>query len=135
MNHQKISRDLHELSEHYVARSAAPNDGLIVEGFGLPNGFNRAMTKFLITIPADYPDVAPGVASAIYVERGLLFHGRQLADVHEHINPGWGAWAWVCFQAIAWSEHDSLLSLMELLRVSLTNPRVKKGFFEWLFNQ
>lgn len=135
MNIQKISQELHELSNEYAFRSAEPYDGLIVEGFRLPSGFNRAHTRVLIIIPPEYPDVVPGVASPIYVEKGLRFRGQSLADVHEYITPGWGSWAWMCFQSIDWSARDSLKTLMEVIRANVTNPPTKKGLFEWFFNQ
>ena len=74
-------------------------------------------------MPRDYPLCPPGIGTHTYVSPDLQFNGRQLRDVHAGVTPGWGRWAWLCYQSIHWDPHrDDLVTFMEMVRADLTNP-------------
>jgi hypothetical protein len=128
-----MSRSLITLRRHLQALSVAfrlsvANDYsyVVVHGVRLPPGFDRSEIDLLIEIPDDYPSSPPGVGKRIYVPKNLRFQGRQLEDVHEYSDPGWGSWAWFCFQYIDWDpQTDSLITLVELIRADLTDPKTR----------
>jgi len=101
---------------------------VVVEQVKLPAGYNARVTQLLIQLPPDYPVSPPGVGdSRVYVVSHLRFHGRRLQDVHDSMppsfeTPGFGPWAWFCFEWIRWDPHrDNLIRFVEMIKANLTN--------------
>jgi len=115
---------LDRLTLGYSLTVSLNDDWLIVHDFKLPPGYNARTTDILVCIPSDYPVSPPGIAARVYVSPRLRFHGRKLDDVHEDVTPGWGDWAWFCFEHINWDMHrDDLVTFLEIIRLHLTNPQ------------
>jgi hypothetical protein len=103
---------------------------VIIHDFNLPPGFNWRTTNVLVELPLDYPQTPPGVGdSRVFVRTGLRFYGHMLADYYEsrvrptYATPGFGPWAWVCYQHVRWNPlRDNLIRFLEMLRADLTNP-------------
>ena len=127
MNLGILRRQVKALSAAYPLRVRNDYGCIVVREFRLPPGFNRPRTEVLMGIPSDYPCSPPGIGKhRIYVPRDLRYRGRRLADLHSETTPGWGSWAWLCYQWIKWNPHrDNLLSLMEMVRADLTNPSTR----------
>ncbi|MBN2212277.1 MAG: hypothetical protein JW709_12840 [Sedimentisphaerales bacterium] len=97
---------------------------VIVHGFVLPPNFNITLTDVLLRIPSDYPLSPPGIGSArCYLPKHLRFNGRKMRDLHETSGPGWGDWAWFCYEYVNWNPHrDDLIKTLEMIRADLTKP-------------
>ena len=100
---------------------------VIVRSFKLPPGFNRYSTEVLVKIPSDYPLSPPGIGSArVYLPKTLRFNGREMYDLHPNTGPGWGDWAWFCYEHIRWDPNrDNLVKTLEMIRADLTSPKTK----------
>ena len=132
-----LDRQLRELSRVCTLSIDDRLRYLTVHDVSLPPGFDQPVTPVLITIPTDYPLVPPGIGDApVYVPPGLRFGGRPLRDVHPHRTPGFGDWAWFCYQRIDWSpQRDDLASFLEIVRTHLTDPPVRgRSFLESLLS-
>lgn len=126
-----MARYLSKLQDHLSAAAigyelAVSDDYQLLEiqDLMLPPGFNWGHTEVLIELPDDYPLSPPGIGkSHVYLLSGLRYRGRKLRDLHEHVTPGWGDWAWFCYQSIEWDPHrDDLVTFLEVVRADLTNP-------------
>ena len=124
------------LEQHVAALSQAVPIALdqafrfaIIQRVLLPPKYNRKSTDLLIEIPRDYPLSPPGVGEyRVFVAPNLMFQGRRLRDLHPNTTPrfqtpGYGPWAWLCYEHITWEPHrDDLIHLLEMIRADLTNP-------------
>jgi hypothetical protein len=86
----------------------------------------------LIELPHDYPLSPPGLGDyRVFASPYLLFWSRMLQDLHPettpcYATPGFGPWAWWCYQYIRWSpRRDDLVRFVEMVRADLTNPPTK----------
>ena len=125
----RLQRDLARLSEHFDLWIDDDYRFVIVRGVRLPPGYNYDETDLLLEIPADYPITPPGIGEdRVYVSPDLRCFGRTLTDLHpwqtpKYQVPGFGPWAWLCYQAIGWSFlTDDLVKFVEMVRADLTSP-------------
>lgn len=127
MPSQRFFNDLNLIAEAYYVNTSDDWRYVQVEGFLLPPGYNYQYTEVLITVPRDYPLSPPGVGnSPVYLRPDLRFQGRVLKDLHAGRTPGWGPWAWCCYEHISWNaSHDDLVTFLEMLRANLTNPNTR----------
>jgi len=125
----RLHQDLERLS--YLFPLCIDDDYrfVIVRAVRLPPGYNCNETSLLIELPPDYPCSPPGIAGyRVFASPNLRFRGRPLADLHPHnypgyATPGFGPWAWLCYQAIAWDLFtDNLVKFVEMVRADLTDP-------------
>ena len=123
---------LARLSQHFRLALDDWYRFVIVQSVKLPPGFNRNTTDALIELEFDYPQTPPGMGnSRVFVDAGLRFRGWMLAEYREHFQPtyrtpGFGPWAWICYQRIHWNPlRDDLVTFVEMLRADLTNPPTK----------
>lgn len=137
MINKRLLKDIKKLSFGYTIEPT--KNYFMVREFLLPPGYNREEISILVLPPEDYPISPPGVGSSFaYIPKALLFHGYELQDLHPDMNyPGFGDWAWLCFQEIKWNPNkDNLITFFEIVRTTLTNPEIirpivsPKGFFE-----
>lgn len=105
---------------------------VIVEGVALPPGYNYDAIPVLIELPPRYPMTPPGLgAHRVYVPKSLRYRHHKLEDVHpwqtpDKATPGWGPWAWWCYQQIRWNPcRDNFITFIEMLRANLTDPELK----------
>lgn len=131
-----LGRHLLELSGAFTLWIEEEDEFLVVDGMKLPPGYNQSETQLLIEIPDDYPLSPPGVgANQVYLSPGLRFNRRRLKDLHTSTmpsfsTPGFGPWAWFCYEHIAWDpSRDDLIRFVEMVRADLTNPLTKGRFF------
>lgn len=119
-----LINDLLMLKVGYVVIVHENYKWFIAKDFKLPPGYNYRLTDILVEIPEDYPCSPPGVGiSHVYLNPKLRFRGRKLSDLHEYTTPGWGEWAWYCFQSIQWDMiRDDLVNFMDIIRTELSNP-------------
>jgi hypothetical protein len=119
-----LHQHLRDLSLAYPLSIADDYCYVIVSHFLLPPGFNCRRTEVLIELPDGYPISPPGVGdSHVYMRPHLRYHNRLLDDLHTSITPGWGDWAWLCYQWISWDAHnDNLITFLEMVRADLTDP-------------
>ena len=118
-----LEEHLRVLSIGYPLSISDDGEWVIVHGFKLPPGYDRASTNVLVQIPADYPMVPPGVDSGVYIPLDVRFGGRKLRSVYKRSAGGWGEWGWLCYKWIRWDPcSDNLVTLMEMIRAHLTNP-------------
>ena len=54
---------------------------VLVEQFDLPNTFNRSVSKLVITLPYDYPEMPP---EALYIEKRLKKNGKEPEHYYEN---------------------------------------------------
>ncbi|MCK4873275.1 MAG: hypothetical protein KAS72_11160 [Phycisphaerales bacterium] len=121
-----LLHDLEALSLGYRLSVARDYRSVIAHGFKLPPGYGRSTVDVLFEVPRRYPRRPPGVASRVYLPPDLRFHGRTLKDVHPGVTPGWGNWAWLCYEWIRWDPRtDDLIKFLEMVRADLTNPSTK----------
>jgi hypothetical protein len=122
-----LRRDLNMLCLGYSASVSADGKWVHLDDVLLPSGYNVPTTPFLLKVPGDYPVSPPGVGdSHTFVRPDLRFYGRELRDVHPDFDPGWGWWAWLCFELIVWDpRRDNLVTFMETVRAHLANPNLK----------
>ncbi len=104
---------------------------VIVDDVLLPRGYNHRTIPVLIELPERYPMTPPGVgADRVYVPKKLRYRHSKIEDVHRHVGstystPGWGPWAWLCYERIEWNPwRDNLITFIEMLRANLTNPKL-----------
>ena len=122
----RLDNDLNMLSLGYSLSISDDLEWVTVHDFKLPPSYNYSYTDILIELPADYPLSPPGVGSHIYTDPDLRFRGRKLEDLHENVNPGWGNWAWLCYEWINWDPNtDDLVKFMEMVRSDLTKLKTK----------
>lgn len=122
-NSAVLDEHLRYLSVAYAVSVTERDEWIQVNNFRLPPGYNAFTTEILVEVPVDYPLSPPGVGARVYVRPNLRFRGRKLRDVHPGTTPGWGDWAWLCYQWIRWDPHvDDLVSFMEMVRTDLTDP-------------
>ena len=121
----RLLNDLLLLAVGYVVIVSEDYRWFITKDFKLPPGYDYSSTDVLVEAPEDYPCSPPGVGgSHVYLPLKLRFKGRKLPYLHEYVTPGWGEWAWYCFQSIQWDPiRDDLVNFMEIIRTELTNPR------------
>lgn len=119
-----LTQHLQTLAVAYGLSTSEDYRYVWLSGFRLPPGFNYRATDVLLTLPGDYPLSPPGIGdSRVYVSPHLRFAGRRLQDLHENVTPGWGDWAWLCYQRIDWHPwQDDLAKFLEMVRADLTNP-------------
>jgi hypothetical protein len=118
-----LAAHLRGLSLGYALDVSEDYQWVLVRGFRLPPGFNAYDAEVLLEMPHDYPSTPPGVSSRVYLPQSLRFHGRPLQNLNPGTTPGWGTWAWFCYQWIAWNPHrDDLAKFVEMIRADLTNP-------------
>ena len=124
-----VYQSLDELSHFFPLWVDDAYRFVIVQKVKLPTGYNQQKTSILVELPADYPSSPPGIGKyRIYVSPTLRFYGRRLKDVHEgttpiYLTPGFGPWAWFCYQTINWDPlEDDLIVLLEMIRADLTDP-------------
>ena len=121
-----LRKHLRELSRAYTLAVADDYEWMVVQGFRLPPGFNYSFTDILVELPWGYPSSPPGVDSHVYVRPDIRFWGAHLRDVHDGVDPGWGDWAWLCYEYIKWDPcRDDLIKFMEMIRADLTCPKTK----------
>jgi hypothetical protein len=126
LNNYVLEEHLRGLSVAYSVSVSDDNRWIIVRNFKTPPGFNQYYIDILIRVPKDYPVSPPGTGSRVYIPSGLRFKGKKLADVYPDVNPGWGSWAWFCYQNIKWDPtRDDLVKFMEMVRLDLTNSKTK----------
>lgn len=127
MNRSVLGDHLKLLSLAYPLSISEDQRYLIVHNFKLPPGYERHYMDILLEIPEDYPLSPPGLGSSrIYVPSPLRYDGRPLSDVYEGVAPGWGDWAWFCYQWIQWDPNqDDLVNLLEMVRADLSQPTTK----------
>ena len=122
-----LDQQLRELSLGYPLSISDDYDWIIASRFRLPPGFNLQHTTVLLEIPSDYPLSPPGIGSRVYLPPSLRFGDKKLKDLHEGTTPGWGSWAWFCYEWIRWDPHrDDLVKFLEMIRADLTNPPTRK---------
>lgn len=122
----RLTNDLKLLSVGYPLSVSGDDKWLIVHDFKLPPGFNYSSMDILVEVPRDYPCTPPGVATHVYLLEKLRFKGKKLRHLHEGVTPGWGDWAWFCYQRIDWDPNrDDLVNFMEMMRTDLTNPETR----------
>jgi len=120
----RLANDITVLSQVYPLSYSDDFKWLTVRDFRLPPGFNYITTEILMEIPRDYPRTPIGVSNYVYLRPDLRFYGRRLKDLHDSVTPGWGYWAWFCYQWIKWDPiRDDLVTLLEMIRTDLTNPK------------
>ena len=77
---------------------------VLVERFNLPRGFNRQISKLLITLPYDYPEMPP---EAMYIERKLKKNGDEPGHYYEDSlgdeRIRRAGYAWYSIHFTAWS--------------------------------
>ena len=121
-----LSRQLRALALGYRLEITPDLQWLLVRDVRLPPGYDRSTTEVLVQLPPDYPASPPGLNGGVFVRPDLRFRGRLLDSVHQTVTPGWGAWAWFCYQQIRWNPHrDNLISFMEMVRADLTDPPIQ----------
>jgi hypothetical protein len=125
----RLEQDLERLSEHFPLWIDDHYRFVVIRGVRLPPGYNKDETDLFLEIPADYPFSSPGLGdSRVYVSPHLRFRGETLVDLHpsstpKYEVPGFGPWAWLCYQAIGWSLFtDDLVKFVEMVRADLTSP-------------
>jgi len=125
----KLYRQLRELSHGFPIWIGDDGDFVVVGRVRLPAGYNRAETELLIDIPYDYPLTPPGVGHhRVYVPPCLRYGGRELKDIHEATTPsfetpGFGPWAWWCYEDIRWDPlRDTLITFVEMIRADMAHP-------------
>jgi len=120
----RLKNDLLMLTVGYTIAIHEDYKWFIAKEFKLPPGYNYCLTDVLIEIPDGYPCSPPGVgASHIYLSPKLRFKGQKLPYLHEYTTPGWGEWAWYCFESIQWDPvRDDLVNFLEIIRTELSNP-------------
>jgi len=128
-NTGRLMEALQRLSFHFPLCVNDDHKFVVVGGVRLPPGYNRDHTPLLIELPADFPCSPPGIAGRrVFVPPDLRFRGRRLADIHpgttpRFSTPGFGPWAWLCYEAINWNPlKDNLITFIEMVRADLTNP-------------
>ncbi len=122
-----LVRHLEVLSIAHPLSISDDYEWLIVRDFLLPPEFNQYSTDVLVEIPDGYPCSPPGVGNShVYLPPDLRYQGRRLVDLHGEITPGWGNWAWFCYEWIRWDPHsDDLVKFMEMIRADLSKPKTK----------
>ncbi len=122
----RLLDDLEVLSIAYPLTLSEDFQWLIVHNFKLPPDYNYQSIDVLVELPKDYPCTPPGVATRIYLSKKLRFKNRMPKHLHEGTNPGWGDWAWFCYEKIDWNPvRDDLIKLMEMIRADLTDTEKK----------
>lgn len=126
----RLERHLKLLSKQYPLWIDDDYRFVIVGRVRLPPGYNCREASLLIELPLDYPVTPPGVGGhRVYVYPQLRFRGRALHDLHPertpgYLTPGFGPWAWWCYQRITWiPSRDDLIRLVEMIRADMFNPR------------
>ena len=126
---RKLQQDLQDLSQYYDLWIDDWYRFVIIRGMNLPPGYNYATTDVLLELPSDYPVSPPGQGKySVMINVNLRFRGRLPAEYREHRTPefptpGFGPWAWICYQQINWDPfYDNLIGFVEMLRADLTNP-------------
>jgi hypothetical protein len=123
-NHAVLERHLQVLQVGYPPSIANDLSSVIVHDFVLPPGFNRQTMDVLIELPRDYPLTPPGLAKRVYLPNDLRYRGRKLVDLHLWTTPGWGNWAYFCYNRINWDpQRDDLVRFLEMIRADLTDPK------------
>jgi hypothetical protein len=121
-----LHQHLRELAHAYDISIGEDEESFLINGFRLPEGYNGRSCDLLLIIPQDYdyPASPPGIGdSKLYLPSLIRYRGHMLDEFRPQINPGWGNWAWCCFQRIDWDPHrDNLITFFELVRAHLTNP-------------
>jgi hypothetical protein len=124
-----IQADIDLLSHFYPLWADKWYRFVIVDGIKLPRGYNRKRTQVLITIPNDYPMTPPGITPhLVYVPSDLRFHCFKPKDMHlrrtpQYETPGFGPWAWWCYESITWQPlHDTLLTFVAMVRSDFAKP-------------
>lgn len=120
-----VQEHLCGLSHVFVLDVARDYSRFVARGFKNPPGYNFPVIDVLVHLPPRYPVQPPGVPpSTVYLPEGLRYRGRTPADYHT-----WGSprgWAWWCFRRIDWDPcQDNLITFMELLRATMTDPCTK----------
>jgi hypothetical protein len=129
-NRLQKERDLRDLSRAFTLWVDEDYAFVIVGDLKLPPGYNDSTTNVLVELPGDYPLSPPGVGDhGVFLSPHLRFGGRKLKDLHtyrtpEVRTPGFGPWAWFCYQYVRWSpQRDDLIKFIEMVRADLTDPR------------
>jgi hypothetical protein len=127
----RLEQHLKVLSTHYPLWIDDDYRFVIVGRVRLPRGYDYREASLLIVLPQDYPVTPPGVGDhKVYVWPPLRFRGRPLKDLHPEttpgfLTPGFGPWAWWCYQRIRWlPNRDDLVRLVEMIRADFINPRI-----------
>ncbi|HUX00694.1 MAG: E2/UBC family protein [Phycisphaerae bacterium] len=122
-----LLRHLQILSVAYSLTISDDYRWVIVHDFLVPPGYNWSYIDVLVEIPWDYPCSPLGVGgSHVFVPPDLRYRGRTLRDLHPEITPGWGRWAWFCYERVAWDPYrDNLVTFLETVRADLTYPPTK----------
>ncbi len=125
----RLESHLKLLSKHYPLWIDDDYRFVIVGRIRLPRGYDCREANLLIELPSDYPVTPPGVGDhRVYVWPQLQFHGRALRDQHPETTPGFhtpgfGPWAWWCYQTIRWiPSRDDLVRFVEMVRADMINP-------------
>lgn len=124
-----LRKHLERLALGYRIGIGRDNASILLQDFLLPRGYNAHQCSVLLVIPPtyNYPVNPPGVtASRLYLPPSIRYQGRILADFHFDKNPGWGDWAWFCFERIDWnaSDGDDLVVFFDAVRMCLSDPQV-----------
>jgi hypothetical protein len=134
-NTARLEQDLRDLSRALPLLIADDYAYVIACGLKLPPGYNTRCTDMLFELPSDYPLSPLGVGdSHVYLPPALRLHGRRLEDLHEwrrpeFETPGFGKWAWFCYEYIDWSPtRDNLIKFVEMVRADLTRAKTR-GLF------
>jgi hypothetical protein len=124
-----LYRHLRDLSLACRVWLAGDQKYVILGGVNLPPGYNRSQIDILVEIPRDYPLSPPGVGEHnVFVPPSIRFQGRTPKYLHEgthpsYSTPGFGPWAWWCYQRIDWDPlRDNLIKFLEMVRADLTDP-------------
>ena len=131
-NMTRLEQDLRSLSRAFRLWIDDDYSFVVAGGVKLPPGYNMSYTNLLLELPADYPVSPPGVGdSAVYLPPTLRLHGRRLKDLHEFRSPefdtpGFGEWAWWCYEYVDWSPvRDNLIKFVEMVRADLTHAKTQ----------
>jgi hypothetical protein len=125
----RIEWDLMQLSMACPLSIYDAQNVVIVKGLKLPAGYNASTTNLFLNVPPDYPLSPPGIDPyPVFLPAGLKYHSRTPNDYHENRQPnftppGWGSWAWFCFQDITWDpRRDNFIRFIEMVRADLSSP-------------
>jgi len=132
MNRRILMQHLRALSYRYPVEGPRDWSYIQVRRFRTPPGYSPSTIQIRLRLPEDYPASPPGVSpSRVYVPANLKYQGQTPEDFHPDIGPA--GWAWWCFEHIAWDPcRDDLITFFEVLRLTMTHPRVKGEDSSWV---